>query len=482
MLGSSYFRDDLPSYLSFEPMIAEVESALGGKTFQDFKKASPSDIFGVNYEFMTNKDGRFAWRPYELIHPAIYVSLVNVICQEDNWATICNRFTSFANSSIECCSIPLVGDPSLSDTATQVRSWWQLNEQRSLICSLEFSHLLHTDVSDCYGSLYTHSIPWAIHGKDVAKQNRRRGSLFGNQVDQFIQAGRHGQTNGVSQGSVLMDLLAELVLGFVDEQLDATLKNIGGFRVLRYRDDYRIFANNDETCESILKALSSALLCVGMKLGVSKTVLHRNVIEGSIKADKLAGIALQGLDLENAKTMQKELLRLHAFGQQFPNTGALRRLVGEFHQRVAQNGLVPDNLEVCAAIATDIGFVSPTAFPAVAGILSYFMARAQPGTRQTLWSRVCTKMRRVPHNGYLDLWLQRATRPRTLGLGFTSDEPICQLSGGASTDLWDNSWIDNGALLAALETSKAVIGDPEELSEIIEPSEVALFNHNAFLY
>lgn len=480
--GSSYFRDDLPSYLSVEPLLAEVDSALDGKPFSGFQRSNPGDLLGVNYEFMTNKDGRFAWRPYEMIHPAIYVSLVNLLCEVDNWATIRARFSAFSSNAVECCSIPLAADPSLSQNATQVRSWWQLNEQRSLIHSLEYSHLLHTDVANCYGSLYTHSIVWAIHGKEVGKEKRQQSDLLGNQIDKYIQSGRYGQTNGISQGSLLMDLLAELVLGFVDEQVSELLPAHGAFRILRYRDDYRIFANSDDTCESIVKALSTALLSVGMRLGVSKTVLHQNVVEGSIKADKLAGIALQGLDLRNAKTMQKELLRLHSFGLEYPNSGALRRLVSEFHRDVADNRLVPDNLEVCTAIATDIGYVSPTTFPAVAGIISYFMASAEPETRQDLWTRVCTKMRRVPHNGYLEIWLQRATQPSTLGLSFASTEPICQLVGGFRTDLWENGWISSKYLLAAMDTSRILVGDPADLSELIEPIEVALFNQNAFAY
>ena len=151
-----------------------------------------------------------------------------------------------------------------TDTATQVKNWWQRVEQRSLSYSLEFSHILHTNVTDCYGSLYTHSIPWALHGLEEAKQNRRN-SLLGNKIDSHIQAGRYGQTNGISQGSVLMDFIAELVLGFIDQQINNRLSGATDFRILRYRDDYRIFANSDERAEEVLKIISDELRTVGMK-------------------------------------------------------------------------------------------------------------------------------------------------------------------------------------------------------------------------
>ncbi|MGO7209092.1 reverse transcriptase domain-containing protein, partial [Rhizobium ruizarguesonis] len=97
------------------------------------------------------------------------------------------------------------------------------------------------------------------------------------------------------------------------------------YRILRYRDDYRIFTNSDERAESILKLISEKLRSVGMKLNTSKTSLTTNAVSGSVKEDKLAGIELQDLGDANAKTVQKQLLRLHAFGRRFPNSGALRR-------------------------------------------------------------------------------------------------------------------------------------------------------------
>lgn len=43
-------------------------------------------------------------------------------------------------------------------------------------------YALQTDVSRCYNSIYTHSIPWALHGKPAAKANHSL-SLLGNRLD-----------------------------------------------------------------------------------------------------------------------------------------------------------------------------------------------------------------------------------------------------------------------------------------------------------
>ena len=239
--GSSYFNGDMPSYISFEPILTDVDALLNGGNYAAFQAANPNDFSGVNYNFVANKDGKFAWRPLELMHPVIYVSLVNAICKSENWEDITHRVLEFEGGAVDCCSAPVMSRDIQTDVATQVRSWWQSVEQRSLIYSLDFSHVLHTDVTDCYGSLYTHSISWALHGVEAAKKNKRKNSLLGNKVDSHIQASRYGQTNGISQGSVLMDFVAEIVLGFVDEQINITLGEPNDFRILRYKSYFIVF-------------------------------------------------------------------------------------------------------------------------------------------------------------------------------------------------------------------------------------------------
>ncbi|NMF91001.1 RNA-directed DNA polymerase [Aromatoleum petrolei] len=480
--GSSYFNGDLPKYISFEPILNDVSAVLKGANYAQFKNANPNEFPSVNYNFIANKDGKFAWRPYELLHPAIYVSLVNLICEEANWASIRARLKEFEDGVVDCCSAPVMSVDHQTDVATQIKSWWQSVEQRSLTYSLEFSHLLHTDVTDCYGSMYTHSIAWALHGLSKAKEEKTNKALLGNKIDSHIQASRYGQTNGIAQGSVLMDFIAEIVLGYVDEQINLELTGSTDIRVLRYRDDYRIFANSDERAEAVLKIVSDKLRAVGMRLGVSKTISCRNVVEGSIKPDKLAGIEQQDLGTSNAKTIQKQLLRLHSFGQRFPNSGALRRLVGDFHTNVSKQTEAPDDLDVQVAIATDIAFVSPSTFPAVAGILSHLISLAPSEEKVRLWTKVREKMARVPYNGYLEIWLQRVTQPKAVGIKFESNEPICQIVNGASPQLWESGWIASDALKKALDVSKIVIADAGEAMEVVQPEEVELFKENAWAY
>ncbi|AUH63105.1 RNA-directed DNA polymerase [Paracoccus zhejiangensis] len=477
-----YFRSDFPPYISFEAILKETAATLGEDTYLAFQKTKPNrpvDMPGVNYELLSTKDGRFAWRPFELIHPAIYMTLVKIFCEESNWKLLQNRFKELHSGVVECTSFPMASNGDDKHDAVQVRNWWLRYEQRSLELSMDYTHLLKTDVSNCYGSLYTHSIPWALHGYKAAKATQNDKELFGNKIDFHIRNSRYGQTNGITQGSVLMDIIAELVLAYVDHLITENLTGEKNFHILRYRDDYSIFTLNDQRASEIVRVISDCLRKVGMQLGAAKTSVSTNIIEGAIKPEKLAGMQLENMDITQAKTIQKQLLRLHSFARLYPNTGSIKRLADSAFKKISTIAEPPEDLGVQVAIICDIAVISPSAFPALSGILAKLISLAPESDRQGIWGKVAEKLKRIPHNGHLEIWLQRVTRAKGVGLTFDSTEPICQIVNGNSVQLWNNDWISNQALLKALDVKKIVVSNPEELDAVPHTEELSLFREYA---
>jgi len=86
----SYFNCDMPPYFKFDGLLDTISKQLNGKKLSDFynSELKPYDLEDVNYTLITNKDGRYAWRPLQLIHPALYVYLVNEITEKNNWNTL----------------------------------------------------------------------------------------------------------------------------------------------------------------------------------------------------------------------------------------------------------------------------------------------------------------------------------------------------------------------------------------------------------
>lgn len=163
-----------------------------------------------------------------------------------------------------------------------------------------------------------------------------------------------------------MDLIAEMVLGYVDEQIAESLKPDLDVRILRYRDDYRILSQSDADAWAALAVISAAHREVGMKLSDQKTSLHANIITGAVKPDKWRAIELGDV---GEGTIQQQLLRLQAFGEEFSNSGSLKKLLSQFHERIYEAGRVTEYPAVQVSIAagyparTTIGNLRPRGHP-----------------------------------------------------------------------------------------------------------------------
>jgi RNA-directed DNA polymerase len=154
----TYCRLDLPPYFDFRRLLRPVEKFLKIKPLSSLK-LKPRDFEDVNYTIYSNKDGRYAWRPFQLIHPVIYVDLAHLMTESKHWDVIRSRFVEFAKEpKIRCLSIPQESLTKRKDQGAQILHWWQGIEQASIDLALDFNYVLHADITDCYGSVYTHSV------------------------------------------------------------------------------------------------------------------------------------------------------------------------------------------------------------------------------------------------------------------------------------------------------------------------------------
>lgn len=68
------------------------------------------------------------------------------------------------------------------NSGKQILEWWETTEQGALWLAQEFPIVVTTDIADCYPSIYTHSIAWALHGMQFAKCHKQ-DNLLGNNID-----------------------------------------------------------------------------------------------------------------------------------------------------------------------------------------------------------------------------------------------------------------------------------------------------------
>lgn len=448
-----YSNITLPTYFSFQKLLNQLDKKLQNKSLKNFftAKDKPSDYDDVNYIIYNNKDGCYAWRPLQLLNPIIYVALVNYITQENVWKLIKNRFKKFQkNEKIASKGIPVLKSPKKKQQASQVANWWNEVEQLSLEQALEYSFLFSTDISDCYGSIYTHSISWALHGKSTAKQAIKNPSinLEGDEIDTLIRQMTNNQTNGIPQGSVLMDFIAEIVLGYADLLLTEKLNynSIEDYKIIRYRDDYRIFVHDTQTGNQIIKYLTEVMIELGFKLNATKTQKTEDIIEGSIKKDKLYRIShLEDLNkfCLNKGNLQKQLIRIYDFAKKFPNSGSLQALLMEYNKNLKfkknDKNIIP-----VISIAFSIAYNNPRVYPTIAAIIGKSLSYLSDfNKRYNIILKIEEKLKEKPNTEYMEIWLQRIIYNDDFFKDY--DSSICKLvMDKTKHPLWNIDWASNG--------------------------------------
>lgn len=138
------------------------------------------------------------------------------------------------------------------------------------------------DIQNFFGSIYTHSLAWAIFGnKAIAKKYKGRNydEIFANATDKVCQIINFNETNGIVIGPEFSRVISELLLTRIDINLfnkleDADLKMGNDYKIYRFMDDYFIFTNNNEVADIIEKNLFVELETYNLKLNVNKTKLQ----------------------------------------------------------------------------------------------------------------------------------------------------------------------------------------------------------------
>lgn len=480
----SYFNSELPPYFEFKNLLESLSKQINGKKLSDFydQDIKPQELEDVNYKLISNKDGRYAWRPLQLIHPALYVYLVCLITEKSNWKKIKDRINKLMQDSrnIECEGLPVVSTYYEKNKAAQIVHWSTEVEKKSIVNSLEFDYLFHSDIVNFYSSIYTHTISWALHDKSTAKKERGNKKLVGNLIDWQLQAMSSGQTNGIPQGSILMDFLAEIVLCYIDSLLAKKinlLKRVD-YRIIRYRDDYRIFANNPQIAEQIIKELTDILNDFGMQINSSKTRGSNNVIHSSIKPDKLEWIVN-----ENAyNDLQNELYSISIFSEKFPNSGTIVILLKSFYDKISKLTKKDKNrnIKVLISVTTDIAYKNPRTYPITAAILSKLIDFISKREKEQVVKKILNKFKKMPNTGIMQLWLQRITIK--IGKGYEYSEKLCNKVVNKYTIVWNSDWL-NAKLKKTINSYNLVNEDTlKKLGAVISNEEVELFKIEEYPY
>lgn len=432
LIKESYFSMNLPRYFDLAALIKQAVETLGTSELKEIrdrivkkekgKNLNYVDFQDVNYTFQLNKT-KTTYRPITLIHHYLYVDLVNFLTKDDNWMEQLRRFGELREKTkdkITCHSLPFVPEKNEEDKKEASLKFWKDIEQESIKLSLEYNYLTKLDISNFYGSIYTHTIPWAFHGINEAKKDKgSKPKLLGSKFDKKFRDMNNQETVTIPQGNKISDLIAEVLLAYIDEQIQEKLDSNLDFKILRYRDDYRIFTNSSEEANYIKRELITILQRHKLSLGESKTSQSSDIVHGSIKEDKHYWIehdpvikitndkfyqkqkqfALKFIPflrygsrkLKNVRfkwimdnriyetTVQKHLLLIKELADKYPNSGQLIGAFKEFDNRVSEWDNedfihAGTDIGVLLAIVTDIIRNNPKATESGVKTISYLLS------------------------------------------------------------------------------------------------------------
>ncbi len=281
LLTKGYFPKELPPCFSTKKIDGiDVNQILKSRTInpntEDVRKIFPKDkicsksnekITYKNAELLIKKKGS-SRRRTQTPHLIPYLTLYNIIETKGN-----ELFNIIKNSKYSLSSPvdPTSNEKSSTGRAFDPKQNWVHTCREKLNKRPGFSHSFSADIQNFYGSIYTHSIPWFLHGKDKAKLDPHSATL-GNQLDTVVRKMHQNQTIGIPVGPDPSFLIAESFLSKIDEELLAHLneKSIT-HEGTRYMDDYEFYFTSFSDAEAGLSILQKLLYKYELTLNSEKT-------------------------------------------------------------------------------------------------------------------------------------------------------------------------------------------------------------------
>ncbi len=492
MQNDRYVTTEMPEYLNFDPVLAFAREHIADTSIDKcLKDINPENMSDANYDIMLNKDGRYAVRVLSLSNPFLYYLLAREICTPEHWAAILDDFKVFGSAPhIQAVGIPVIpADKENFHKATTILNWWNRFEQMAVKLSLDYRYMFATDITNCYGTIELQTVEKALSRKGTASEVDVKTDIM-----RILTMLRQGRNIGLPQGSTLYDIVAEIVLGYADMLLHEELERDGiteGYEILRYRDDYKVFADNKDLLERISYKLQHVLEGLNLRLNSAKTRISDSIITDSIKPDKLAYI--YNTPIYNNKKccdfdgIQKQLLFILQFGRQYPDCGQMRMLLSklstwieEYIENVAKNqkskakpkveakpgeedaedkktqkrpGTIIEDIMAMSAIAAQIAAENLNSAHYALKVISQMLstisdeqvANGEQAPKDEIVTKVLHRLSSMENSDYLKIWLQNlAVKADYKGDFSFADEKgngLCHLVCGSDANLWNNSFL-----------------------------------------
>lgn len=254
LLKGGYFPKELPPPFQTTSFAVAITSQISSLSTQ-FIYHNPKEFVSQSERFNLARAGTLR-RILSIPNPINYTLLARVISSD--W----QQLLQHCNKSKISMSKPVQTDGKIG----HFKDFSDLPKIRA-VNRVGRRYALKADINAFYPSVYTHSIPWVLHTKKVAKTQRKYEQSLGNKIDTLIRNAQDQQTKGIPIGPYTSLIVAESILAIVDQELEKEFPNCG----FRYIDDYELCFWSLADAEAALFKLQELLTHFELQLNPNKT-------------------------------------------------------------------------------------------------------------------------------------------------------------------------------------------------------------------
>ena len=251
LLGYGMFAYTLPTCFTSEDLVDYVK-----------KNNLPSSKRNYYLEYRATRNTNIP-RLFAIPHPISHWNLCQAI--KTNWLKI-NQHIGQPKPKFNFCHVRSIINKKHIFDMNYTGADKQKQEEIEQTYLMGRPIIVSTDIANCFSSIYSHSIPWAVEGKRNAKVNTRNWS---DRLDSATRDCKDGETNGILVGPHTSNVISEIILTAVD----LNLQKAGFDRVIRNIDDYIYFAKDEEDAFNFLNCLDISLKEYELVLNQKKTEL-----------------------------------------------------------------------------------------------------------------------------------------------------------------------------------------------------------------
>lgn len=278
----------------------------------DFAKLSVATSFPLNFTISKNSILR---RTISVPNIIAFIKLLEIY--KDNWDDICDKALSRHSESQLNKIIPLI---------------YQVDFTRSIKSRnnkfVGYKVKLNLDISNFFDSIYTHSITWALVGKEEAKKifNKKLAAsplyLIGQKIDNAIRKMNGDQTNGILTGPYSSNIFSEIILAEIDRILQDEMQ----FEFTRFVDDYGFYFLTHAEAEAAIDQIAGVLKSYNLTVNNEKVKIENFPYD---LLDDFKNEFYDGTELKDAVMVLNNSLKLYKQGYKGAIKYALTALINQ---------------------------------------------------------------------------------------------------------------------------------------------------------